>query len=113
MDARTRASWPQLYRQTVQTAFRETHDALVANRTYRETLAAQRTRSAHLAKSLELADLRYRSGYSAYLEVLDSQRQLLQAQTLEIVAARDARLALVDLARALGGGWTPESVALQ
>jgi multidrug efflux system outer membrane protein len=99
------------YRQTVQTAFRETHDALVANRTFREALAAQRARRDHLAKTLELADLRYRSGYSPYLEVLDAQRQMLQAQTLEIVAARDARIAIVDLAKAMGGGWQPESVA--
>lgn len=99
------------YQQTVQTAFRETHDALIANRTYREALAAQAARRDHLAKSLELADLRYRSGYSPFLEVLDAQRQLLQAQTLEITAARDARISLVDLAKALGGGWTPENVA--
>jgi outer membrane protein TolC len=49
--------------------------------------------------------LRYKAGYSPYLEVLDAQRQLLQAQTLSILAARDVRLALVDLAKALGGGW--------
>lgn len=99
------------YVQTVQTAFRETHDALVANRTYREALAAQSVRRESLAQALELADLRYRSGYSGYLEVLDSQRQLLQADTLRIAAARDARIALVDLSRALGGGWAPDSVA--
>jgi multidrug efflux system outer membrane protein len=99
------------YRQVVQTAFRETHDALVVNRTARESLAAQTERRNELAQALELADLRYRSGYSAYLEVLDSQRQLLAAETLRIVAARDARIAMVDLARALGGGWSPESVA--
>ena len=99
------------YVQTVQTAFRETHDALVANRTYREALAAQGVRRDALAEALELADLRYRSGYSGYLEVLDSQRQLLQADTLRIAAARDARVALVDLSRALGGGWSPDSVA--
>jgi multidrug efflux system outer membrane protein len=100
-----------VYRQTVQLAFRETHDALVVNRTAREALAAQAQRREQLAQALELADLRYRSGYSGYLEVLDAQRQLLQAQTLEIDAARDARNALVDLARALGGGWSPESFA--
>jgi len=49
--------------------------------------------------------VRYRAGYSPYLEVLDAQRQLLQAQTLQILAARDVRFALVDLAKALGGGW--------
>jgi multidrug efflux system outer membrane protein len=99
-----------VYLQTVQTAFRETHDALVANRTYREALAAQNLRRDALAEALDLADLRYKSGYSGYLEVLDSQRQLLQADTLRITAARDARIALVDLSRALGGGWSPESV---
>ena len=99
------------YVQIVQTAFRETHDALVGNRTYREALAAQGVRRNHLARALELADLRYRSGYSSYLEVLDSQRELLEADTLRIAAARDARIALVDLARALGGGWSPDTVA--
>jgi outer membrane protein TolC len=46
--------------------------------------------------------------------VLDAQRQLLQAQTLAIVAARNARNALVSLAQALGGGWDyPAAVARQ
>ena len=99
-----------VYLQTVQAAFRETHDALVANRTYREALAAQSVRRDAIAEALELADLRYKAGYSGYLEVLDSQRQLLQADTLRITAARDARIALVDLSRALGGGWSPDSV---
>ena len=93
------------YRQTVQSAFRDAHDSLVANQTTREALAAQSVRRDKLQKSLELADLRYRSGYSPYLEVLDVQRQLLQAQTLQILAARDVRLAVVDVAKALGGGW--------
>jgi len=101
------------YVQTVQTAFREAHDALSTNRTSRDILAAESVRREHLAEALELADLRYRSGYSGYLEVLDSQRQLLQADTLRIAAARDARIALVDLARALGGGWSPETVSMR
>jgi len=93
------------YRQTVQSAFRDAHDALSANQTTRDALAAQTERKDRLQKSLELADLRYRSGYSPYLEVLDVQRQLLLAQSLQIVAARDVRLAVVDVAKALGGGW--------
>jgi len=93
------------YRQTVQAAFRDAHDALTANQTTRDALAAQTERKDLLQKSLELADLRYRSGYSAYIEVLDVQRQLLLAQSLQIVAARDVRLAVVDVAKALGGGW--------
>lgn len=93
------------YEQTVQTAFKETHDALVANQTTRDALAAQTERRTKLERALELAGYRYRSGYSPYLEVLDAQRQLLLAQTLQILAARDVRLAVVDVAKAMGGGW--------
>ena len=93
------------YTQTVQSAFRETRDALIANRSTRDALAAQSERAQRLKTSLELAELRYRSGYSGYIEVLDAQRQLLQAQTLQILAARDVRFALIDLAKAMGGGW--------
>jgi multidrug efflux system outer membrane protein len=93
------------YRQTVQAAFKDVHDALAANRTTRDALAAQAERSQNLQQAYDLSDVRYRAGYSPYLEVLDAQRQLLQAQTLQILAARDVRFALVDLAKALGGGW--------
>ncbi len=84
------------YQQTVQSAFKDVHDALSANQT---------TRRDELQQAYELSDLRYKAGYSPYLEVLDAQRQLLQAQTQSILAARDVRLALVDHAKALGGGW--------
>src|SRR5438105_2323908 len=93
------------YTKTVQGAFHDAHDALSANETTRAALAAQTERKDRLSEVLELSDLRYRSGYSPYLEVLDAQRQLLQAQTLQIVAARNVRLATVDVAKALGGGW--------
>jgi multidrug efflux system outer membrane protein len=97
------------YRQTVQAAFKDVHDALAANQTTREALAAQTERRDNLQQAYDLSDLRYKAGYSPYLEVLDAQRQLLQAQTLQILAARDVRLALVDLAKALGGGWEYET----
>jgi multidrug efflux system outer membrane protein len=93
------------YTKTVQGAFHDAHDALSANETTRSALAAQTERKDRLSQVLELSDLRYRSGYSPYLEVLDAQRQLLQAQTLQIVAARNVRLAVIDVAKALGGGW--------
>ena len=97
------------YRQTVQAAFKDVHDALAADRTTREALAAETERSANLQQAYDLSDVRYKAGYSPYLEVLDAQRHLLQAQTLQILAARDVRLALVDLAKALGGGWEYET----
>jgi multidrug efflux system outer membrane protein len=95
----------------VQIAFREVHDTLVANGYARESLAAQTKRRDDLAAALELATLRYDAGRTSFLEVLDAQRTLLAAQTLRIAAARDAKLAIVGFAKALGGGWSPEAFA--
>ena len=97
------------YLQTVQNAFREVHDALVANRSARDVLAAETDRRNDLAIALEMANLRYNAGRTSYLEVLDAQRTLLAAETMRIGAARDARLSIVDFAKSLGGGWKPES----
>jgi outer membrane protein TolC len=41
--------------------------------------------------------------------VLDAQRTLLASETLRIAAARDARISIVDFAKSLGGGWTPQT----
>jgi multidrug efflux system outer membrane protein len=97
------------YLQAVQNAFREVHDALVANRSARDVLAAETDRRNDLAVALEMANLRYNAGRTSYIEVLDAQRTLLAAETLRIGAARDARLSIVDFAKSLGGGWVPES----
>jgi len=99
------------YQQTVQIAFREVHDALVSNRAAREVLAAETDRRDQIAKAYEVALLRYDAGRTSYLEVIDAQRTLLAAQTLRIDAARDARLSIVDFAKSLGGGWSPEQFA--
>lgn len=100
-----------LYQQTVQIAFREVHDALVANRASRDVLAAETDRRDQIARAYEVALLRYDAGRTSFLEVIDAQRTLLAAQTLRIVAARDARLSIVDFAKSLGGGWSPEQFA--
>ena len=97
------------YLQTVQIAFREVHDSLVAHRAARDVLAAETDRRNDLAVALDMANLRYNAGRTSYLEVLDAQRTLLAAETLRIGAARDARLSIVDFAKSVGGGWTPES----
>ena len=63
-------------------------------------------RSSRAAESLSLADMRYKAGYSGYLDVLDAQRTHNDAQ-MSLVEARRSRLAgVVDLYKALGGGWT-------
>jgi multidrug efflux system outer membrane protein len=97
------------YMQSVQTAFREAHDAFAAQRNSRDVFDAQTERSDNLAKALELARLRYEAGYSPFLEVLDAQRNLLAAERARIDAARDVRIATVDVYRALGGGWRTEA----
>jgi multidrug efflux system outer membrane protein len=96
------------YQQTVQVAFREVHDSLVANRSARDVLAAETDRRDQIAKAYEVAQLRYDAGRTSFLEVIDAQRQLLAADTLRLAAARDAKLSIVDFAKALGGGWNPE-----
>jgi outer membrane protein, multidrug efflux system len=99
------------YRQTVQTAFREVHDALVSHRSAREALAAETERRDQIRKAYDVAMLRYEAGRTSFLEVIDAQRTLLAAETLRLGAARDAKLAIVDFAKALGGGWSPAEFA--
>jgi multidrug efflux system outer membrane protein len=99
------------YLRTVQGAFRDVHNALVAHRSARDSYVAQEDRRAQYAEALRLANLRYASGYTSYLEVLDSERNLLDAERARLVALRARQSALVDLYKALGGGWSPEQFA--
>jgi multidrug efflux system outer membrane protein len=95
------------YEKTAQTAFREVADALSNVRLAAETEQDLRDRVERANNTLRLATQRYRAGYSAYLEVLDAQRTLNDAQ-LALARNRQAYLAYtVDLMNALGGGWTP------
>ena len=52
-----------------------------------------------------LADIRYRGGVTSYLEVLDTERQLFEAELTLARAQRDELLAIVRIFRAVGGGW--------
>lgn len=93
------------YQSAVETAFREVSEALInAEQTgATETDLAARLQAARNA--LELSSLRYESGYSPFLEVLDAQRTANEAE-LAFVRNRQARLSFsVDLFKSLGGGW--------
>ncbi len=103
-EARQRAALAG-YEKAVQDAFREAQNALVANRKAREVVDAQSTQVEALRRSLRLAKLRYDNGYSSYLEVLDAERSLFQAEVSLASAQRDQLTAVVDVYRALGGGW--------
>ena len=95
------------YQRSIETAFREVADALV---NVEESSGAESDLEARLRaarNALELSILRYESGYSPYLEVLDAQRTANDAE-LAFVRNRQARLAFsVELMKALGGGWNP------
>lgn len=102
------------YERTIQNAFRDVDDALIALQTSGEIVAALERRVATLERGLTLARARYDNGYSDSLDVLDIERSLFSAQ-LTLAAARGDRFrALVDLYSALGGDWVeePEAVAL-
>lgn len=93
---------------SVQTAFKEVNDALITVRQSAEREAALDRSQQAARQAMQIADNRYQSGYSAYLDVLDSQRVYNDA-ALAFIQSRQARLvATVDLFKALGGGWTPK-----
>jgi len=94
-----------LYRKTVQQAFREVADSLASRRRLAELRAEQAELVESLKQAVELADLRYRGGVSSYLEYLDSERQLLDAQLRLVQLRRDELTNTITLYRAIGGGW--------
>jgi len=104
-----RAQSETLYRQTVQTAFREVRDALTTLREAQARERAQADAVAALTRARELASLQYRDGRGRYLDVLDADRSLLSAQLDQTAAARDARVAAATLLKALGGGWQAQA----
>jgi len=96
------------YEQTILVAFREVEDALVGVSTAREQAAAQERQVNALRSALHLANLRYKGGLANYLDVLIAQRSLFEAE-LALAATRRLHLvSVVQLYKALGGGWSPE-----
>jgi multidrug efflux system outer membrane protein len=94
------------YQQTIQQAFREVSDSLVEHRKRQESRIQQEALVVSLQDAARLANIRYRGGVSSYLEVLDTERQLFDAELTLAQFQRDELLAVVRLYRALGGGWT-------
>lgn len=99
------------YEKTIQVAFREVADTLVARATLDEQIEAQRLSQEAQAERLKLADQRYKTGIASSLDVLDAQRELFLAQQV-LVQVRLLRLTnAIDLYRALGGGLNETTVA--
>ena len=100
------------YERTVLTAFQEVEDGLVAVQRLREEAAAAGRAAEASRRSVVLAGLRYEGGVDNYLNLLDAQRSLLDAELAESDLQRQHRVAVVRLYRALGGGWDPTTDSL-
>jgi multidrug efflux system outer membrane protein len=94
-----------VYQRTVQQAFRDVSDALVAYRRSQEIRIQQQQLTTAAEGATTLSNMRYRGGAASYLEVLDSETRSFAAQ-LALAQARLRELqSLVQIYRSLGGGW--------
>ncbi|PMZ98990.1 MULTISPECIES: efflux transporter outer membrane subunit [unclassified Pseudomonas] len=93
------------YEGTIQSAFREVADALAATDTLRREEAARRALADTSRATVTLARARYEGGVDNHLRYLDAQRSGYVNEAAFIEASTQRQLALVDLFRALGGGW--------
>jgi outer membrane protein, multidrug efflux system len=93
------------YRQAIQQAFWDVSDALIGYQKLHQVRVRQEDTVADLRESVRLSNMRYSGGTTTYLEVLDGQRSLFSAELTLAQARGTEYLSLVQLYRALGGGW--------
>jgi len=93
------------YQQTIQQSLREVSDALVSYRKGSEFREQQLLLNRAASDARRLADIRYRGGATSYLEVLDSETRMFAAELGVTQAELSELLSLVQVYRALGGGW--------
>ena len=108
-EARTKQASLQ-YEKAIVTAFREVEDALIATQKSREQRTAQEIQVTALRSAFELADLRYKGGRASYLDVLTAQRSLFDAELALARTRRTQLVSVVQLYKALGGGWSPNGM---
>ena len=105
-EAQTKGAVAQ-YQKRILTAFKEVEDALIAVQKSRERREAQEQQVQALQSSFGLATQRYQGGRANYLDVLTTQRNMFDAE-LALANTRRAQLvSVVQLYKALGGGWSP------
>ena len=97
------------YQQVIQNAFAEVDNSLIAVKKLREQLKDEAAQVTALQRYLDLATLRYQNGYSDYLTVVDAERNLYSAQLQYVQDQGGLFAALVNLYKALGGGWVNEA----
>lgn len=96
----------EFYKQAIQNAFKEVNDALVAHQKLRDQRQAQEGVVAAQRKRFQLVNSRYLIGVTSFFEVLDAQRSLLQDEFNLSEIQRDYLASVVQLYKALGGGWS-------
>lgn len=94
------------YQKAVASAFKDVRDTLAAQRAAGEILAAETARASALEKALKQAQQRYDAGIANRLDILDVERNLLAAELARIDSERARKVALADIFKALGGGWS-------
>jgi multidrug efflux system outer membrane protein len=97
------------YRKAIQVAFQEVSDALLTHAKSRDQLGFQERELRTLRNYLELARLRYDEGYTSYIEVLDAERTLFEAEVAYTQTQSQVYVSLVNLYKAMGGGWVLEA----
>ena len=93
------------YERTIQQAFLEVSDSLIAYRKVREVRAQRELLVTTLQDRSRLAYMRYTGGVSNLLEALDADRELFDAERSLAQVRRDELLTVVQLYKSLGGGW--------
>ena len=93
------------YRQTIQRAFGDVSDALIGYEQLHQVRLRQQDTVSDLEETVRISTLRYKGGTTTYLEVLDGQRSLYSAELTLASARGDEYRSLVQLYKALGGGW--------
>jgi multidrug efflux system outer membrane protein len=94
------------YQQTVQNSFREVSDSLIAYKRSREFREKQEQNTQAHRDATQLANVRYEGGVTSYLEVLYNENELFSTELNLAQAQLNELLSVVQLYRALGGGWT-------
>ena len=93
------------YEQNVLTALQEVSNALIARQKLGEARFYNEQAASALASSVDLATQRYIGGRSSYYEVLEAQQELYPTQRAQVQAQVGELLAIIQLYKALGGGW--------
>jgi NodT family efflux transporter outer membrane factor (OMF) lipoprotein len=101
------------YNATLSNALREVADAATSRRSLDGELAASRAAVAAAAEAHQIVSRRYQGALATYLDVLTAEDQLISAQRAEAELETRALILDVALVRALGGGFSPESLGAQ